>query len=195
MRKITVLVCLLFALQGMSVVLADPFDVVAKRGMTGEMVTRVQTMLLSAGYYTGPIDGSFGSGTENAVMEFQEKLGIPSDGIVTEDIVRLLKHAGRADNTPSRYRRVLTMEASAYSSDDPGCGLYTARGSRLAKGLVAVDPNVIPLGSRLYIPGYGPALADDTGGAIRGHKIDLAYNSRSEALQFGRRQVNVYILE
>jgi 3D (Asp-Asp-Asp) domain-containing protein len=87
------------------------------------------------------------------------------------------------------------MDATAYSAEDPGCGPYTARGSRVAKGLVAVDPGVIPLGTRLYITGYGPAVADDTGGAIHGQVIDLAFNSRSEALQFGRRQVTVYILE
>ncbi len=195
MKRITLLVCLFLALQGMGVALADPFDVVAKRGMTGDTVARVQTMLLSAGFYYGPLDGAFGAGTEAAVKAFQERLGIPTDGIVTEDIVRLLKHAPKTDNTPSRYRRVMTMEATAYSSEDPGCGLYTARGSRLTKGLVAVDPNVIPLGTRLFIPGYGPAIADDTGGAIKGQKIDLAYNSRGEALQFGRRQVTVYILD
>ncbi len=195
MKRITLLVCLFLALQGTGVVFADPFDVVAKRGMTGETVTRVQTMLMSAGFYYGPVDGAFGSGTEAAVKAFQERLGIPADGVVTEDIVRLLKYAPKTDNTPSRYRRVMTMEATAYSSEDPGCGLYTARGSRLTKGLVAVDPSVIPLGTRLYIPGYGPAIADDTGGAIKGARIDLAYNSRGEALQFGRRQVTVYILD
>lgn len=195
-KRLVVLVCLFVLLQGGSVAFAGPFDLVARKGMSGETVARVQTMLTSAGFYYGPVDGEFGSGTERAVMAFQEKLGIPKDGIVTEDIVRLLKYAGRSDSAePSRYRRVLTMEATAYSAEDPGCGPYTARGSRVAKGLVAVDPGVIPLGTRLYITGYGPAIADDTGGAIHGQVIDLAFNSRGEALQFGRRQVTVYILE
>lgn len=86
------------------------------------------------------------------------------------------------------------MEASAYSAYDPGNSHYTARGNLLCRGLVSVDPDVIPLGTELYIEGYGYAVADDTGGAIRGHKIDLAVDSYDEAIQFGRRDVTVYVL-
>ena len=86
------------------------------------------------------------------------------------------------------------MKATAYSRFDPGCGSYTARGNLLHKGLVAVDPHVIPLGTRLYIPGYGFAIADDTGGAIKGHVIDLAFDSHQEAINFGVRHITVYIL-
>jgi len=60
---------------------------------------------------------------------------------------------------------------------------------------VAVDPRIIPLGTRLYIEGYGYAIAGDTGGAIKNFRIDLGYNSRSEAMKFGRREVKVYILD
>lgn len=62
-------------------------------------------------------------------------------------------------------------------------------------GVVAVDPNVIPLGSRLYIPGYGMAIAADTGGAIRGNRIDLLMDSYDAAMNFGRQSVEVYVLE
>ncbi len=98
------------------------------------------------------------------------------------------------DGVPNKYSRVLTMQASAYSAQDPGNGNYTATGSRLKKGIVSVDPKLIPLGTKLYIEGYGYAVADDVGGAIKGHRIDLAYDSRSEALQFGRQTVKVYVL-
>jgi 3D (Asp-Asp-Asp) domain-containing protein len=60
---------------------------------------------------------------------------------------------------------------------------------------VAVDPRVIPMGTRLFIPGYGVAIAGDTGGAIRGNRIDLGFNSLSDALRFGRRAVTVYRLK
>ena len=187
------LVLMLFS----SVALAGPFDLVAKRGMHGEVVSSIQMMLSDTGHYHGSIDGAFGDGTEFAVKAFQKKLGIPQDGIVTNDTIRLLKHFSKnsANELPSRYSRKLQMEATAYTTQDPGCGLYTARGNLLRKGLVAVDPSVIPLGTRLYIPGYGPAIADDTGGAIVGHKIDLAYESRNEALKFGRRVVTVYVID
>ena len=61
-------------------------------------------------------------------------------------------------------------------------------------GVVAVDPNVIPLGTKLYIPGYGEALAADTGGDIVGSRIDVVMEDYGEAMQFGRRTVEVYVL-
>ena len=60
--------------------------------------------------------------------------------------------------------------------------------------MVSVDPDVIPLGSQLYIEGYGYATAEDTGGSIVGNRIDLAMDSITEALNFGRREVVVYVL-
>ena len=94
----------------------------------------------------------------------------------------------------ARYSDVYTMEASAYLPTDGGGGGITASGMVARRGVVAVDPDVIPLGTRLYIPGYGEAIAADTGGAIIGHKIDLCMESYHEAIQFGRRDVTVYVL-
>ena len=93
-----------------------------------------------------------------------------------------------------RYSNALTMEATAYiPSDGNGDGI-TATGMVAQHGVVAVDPSVIPLGSRLYIPGYGEAIAADTGGAIYGDRIDLCMDSYGEAMNFGRRYVTVYVL-
>jgi 3D (Asp-Asp-Asp) domain-containing protein len=88
----------------------------------------------------------------------------------------------------------LSMVATAYTAGCAGCSGYTATGYRAGHGIVAVDPSVIPLGTRLYIPGYGFAIAGDTGGAIRGNRIDLGFDSLSDAIQFGRRPVKVYTL-
>lgn len=96
-----------------------------------------------------------------------------------------------------RATKVLTMHASAYTPHRSGGGTgsgRTATGLPAGYGLVAVDPRVIPLGTVLYVEGYGMAIAADTGRAIRGHKIDLCYATRQQALQFGRRQVRVHIL-
>jgi 3D (Asp-Asp-Asp) domain-containing protein len=60
---------------------------------------------------------------------------------------------------------------------------------------VAVDPRVIRLGSRLFIEGYGAAIAADTGGAIRGNRIDLCMDSLRSAINFGRQPVKVYVLQ
>lgn len=93
-----------------------------------------------------------------------------------------------------RFRQIITMEASAYlPGDGDGRGI-TASGMRAVRGVVAVDPAVIPLGTRLYIPGYGMAIAADTGGAIQGNRIDLLMESYGEAMAFGRQSVEVYVL-
>lgn len=63
-----------------------------------------------------------------------------------------------------------------------------------ARGIVAVDPRVIPYYTKMYIPGYGIAIAGDTGGAIRGNRVDLFMDSYEEAINWGRRNVEVYIL-
>jgi 3D (Asp-Asp-Asp) domain-containing protein len=73
-------------------------------------------------------------------------------------------------------------------------GHHTAVGAKTRRGIIAVDPRVIPMGTRLYIEGYGYGVAADTGGAIKGRKIDVFFESRREALKWGRRTVNVYIL-
>ncbi|TAM90087.1 DUF348 domain-containing protein [bacterium] len=88
----------------------------------------------------------------------------------------------------------LQMVATAYTPFCYGCNGYTAMGQHAGYGIVAVDPRVIPLGTKLFIPGYGPAIAGDTGGAIRGNCIDLGFESRNEAMSFGRREITVYVL-
>ncbi len=93
-----------------------------------------------------------------------------------------------------RVREVITMEATAYLPTDGGGDGITATGIRARHGVVAVDPNVIPLGTRVYIPGYGEAIAADTGGDIVGNRIDVVLEDYGSAMQFGRRTVDVYIL-
>lgn len=99
------------------------------------------------------------------------------------------------EGTMNLARSALTMIATAYTADCSGCSGYTATGRPAGHGIVAVDPRVIPLGTHLYIPGYGHALAGDTGGAIRGNRIDLGFNSHGDAINFGRRPILVYVLK
>lgn len=94
--------------------------------------------------------------------------------------------------------RTITMEATAYTDDASSQGKWvgqTASGMKPQYGVVAVDPRVIPLGTKLYIEGYGNAIAGDTGGAIKGNRIDLFFNTKSEVYNFGRRNVKVTILD
>lgn len=123
---------------------------------------------------------------------------ILSEKMLAEPKPEVVKVGTRAANDPNRgtirFRKMLVMEASAYTPFDDGQSGVTASGIKARRGIVAVDPRVIPLGTRMYIMGYGPALAADTGGAIKGTKIDLCIEDYNEALRFGRRTVEVYIL-
>lgn len=102
-----------------------------------------------------------------------------------------------------RYREVRTMVATAYDNSIDSTGKYssspdygiTATGMRTARGVIAVDPRVIPLGTRLYVEGYGPGIAADTGGAIKGNIIDVFFPTAEEVNRWGRRYVKVYILK
>ena len=109
---------------------------------------------------------------------------------------------GKGSPLPSRgffSRKVLMMTATAYDPGPRSCGPYangrTSTGLKAGKGVVAVDPRVIPLGTKLYIEGYGFAVAGDTGSAIKGAKIDLGHDSYAAALRFGRRPVVVHIID
>ncbi len=94
-----------------------------------------------------------------------------------------------------RYTNVMVMEASAYLPTDGGGSCITATGIPATHGVVAVDPDVIPLGTRVYIPGYGVAIAADTGGMIEGDMIDLCMEDYDDCIEFGRRDIDVYILD
>ena len=101
------------------------------------------------------------------------------------------------------YVRHLRMEATAYTAGFSCTGKHpwdpwyriTASGMEVRHGVVAVDRNVIPLGTRLYVENYGFAIAADVGGAIRGYKIDLFMECINAARRFGRRHINVWILD
>jgi 3D (Asp-Asp-Asp) domain-containing protein len=112
-------------------------------------------------------------------------------------------HEGKAiaastlPSTPSQGRTV-TVEATGYiATCSEGCTGVTATGYNLAANpnakVIAVDPNVIPLGTKVYVPGYGYAVAADTGGAINGHKIDVHFPSTHDAVQWGRRTINITV--
>lgn len=165
-----------------------------EKGMSGTDVQNVQYMLINSGYMSGGADGVFGSSTESAVRQFQADHGLEADGIVGDQTLAALSGNSGSSSPVGYYRKRIVMEATAYTPYDPGNSGYTANGNWLEHGLVSVDPSVIPLGTRLYIEGYGYAVADDTGGDINGNRIDLGMSSRSEANNFGRQNVVVYIL-
>lgn len=107
-------------------------------------------------------------------------------------------------STPSRYSRVEVFKATAYDASPADNGIWagkTSTGMPLVYGVVAVDPKVIPYGTKMYIESvdgqykYGYAIAGDCGGAIKGKRVDLFFDSRSTCYSFGRRDVKIYFLD
>ena len=91
------------------------------------------------------------------------------------------------------------VTSTAYTASCNGCSGTTATGVNLHANpnakVIAVDPRVIPLGSKVYVDGYGYAIASDTGGAIKGNKIDVFFPSKSDAYRWGRKTVKIKVLD
>jgi len=168
-------------------------------GSRGDEVKQLQRVLSETGCYAGEIDGIYGAQTELGVKKAQGFLGQEVTGKVNRQTVegfrRMIEMSPSRSGASFRSTRVITMEATAYTPFDAGVIGITANGNPMRRGLVAVDTRVIPFGTRMYIEGYGYAIADDRGGAIQGNKIDLAMDTLEEAFQFGRRPVVVHILD
>ena len=162
-------------------------------------------------------DETLGQGEEQVIQEGKDgrktvKMNIVSlDGqvvgkehvsttLVTE-MQPLVRHVGTKETveintgTVSKFKEVFTMVATAYLPTDGNGECITKMGTLARYGVVAVDPNVIPLGTKVFIPGYGVAVAEDTGGDILGNRIDLCMEDYNACMIFGRRTVPVYILE
>jgi 3D (Asp-Asp-Asp) domain-containing protein len=115
-----------------------------------------------------------------------------------------VKKTTTTKKTPSRSDsdtvvREFMVSASAYTASCKGCSGITSTGINLKKNpnlkVIAVDPSVIKIGTKVYVEGYGYAIAGDTGGAIRGNNIDVFIPNKSDALKWGRKTVKIKILK
>ncbi len=116
---------------------------------------------------------------------------------VDKIISRGTKIVWRTLSTPEgeiRYWRKMRVYATHYDSHCNGCDEWTAIGMRAGKGVIAVDPKVIKLRSNVYVPGYGKAVAGDTGGAIKGNIIDLGFEDARTA-GWSARFVDIYLID
>ncbi|MBA4493285.1 3D domain-containing protein [Paenactinomyces guangxiensis] len=152
-------------------------------------------------------EGKKGKKIYAVVMHYKNGQPLVKEGkpVVTETLVETIKPvdqvvkigtstqlAEEEKNKPKLTATgTMTVEATGYTHT----GNRTATGTYPKRGTVAVDPDVIPLGTKLYIPGYGYGVAEDTGGAVNGRIIDLFFETRSEAIKWGRRTVTIKILK
>jgi 3D (Asp-Asp-Asp) domain-containing protein len=101
-------------------------------------------------------------------------------------------------SSTSTSTKEITVKATAYTASCEGCSGITKTGITIKdnpnKKVIAVDPSVIPLGSRVYVEGFGEAIAADTGGAIKGNRIDIFIPSKQDAIDFGVKKLKVTIL-
>ncbi|MBO4852848.1 MAG: peptidoglycan-binding protein [Schwartzia sp.] len=196
-----------------------------REGSRGEAVRAMQQTLIDLEYLKGKPTGVFDKETAAAVRRFQRDRNLEVDGIcgpITQKELKrkdLKKAPEAAKETEAREKaereaakkkaahdkevlekamkegKAVYVSATAYSAYDPGNGPYTASGTPVRHGVIAVDPSFIPIGTRVYIPGYGEAVAEDTGGAIVGNIIDVAFDTHEEAIEFGCQDLEIYIIE
>lgn len=159
-------------------------------GDSGDRVIKLQNLLLLHGYNPGGVDGQFGNGTKQAVMKLQKKNSMPLTGVVDEGVWNRLS---RAPSLTGDYKQMMSMQATAYAPHVGGTG-FTYSGNYAGKGHAAVDPAVIPIGSILFVEGYGYCIADDIGRSVKGNIIDVGVDTIEQAYNWGSKQVKVYLV-
>ncbi len=201
----TVTMAVLLVASWTPVVFAGLGDQTLKVGMEGQDVYEMQAKLIDLGYSNLTVDGIFGETTEQAIISFQQANNLIADGVAGHETLQSLQGGRKMETSrgkgPGRYKAALDIKATAYAPgphDNGQWGNLTHMGTQVRPGVIAVDPNVIPLGSRVYIEFadgnsmYG--VAEDTGGAIKGNRIDIAMHSVDKAYDFGVQNVKVYVL-
>jgi 3D (Asp-Asp-Asp) domain-containing protein len=166
-------------------------DHTLRPGVWDNDVYELQGKLKAMGYFDfGVTTGYYGSVTKQAVINYQRAKGLLVDGIAGPQTFNSIQS--------NIQRKGMTVESTAYTASCEGCSGVTANGTNLKEipyaKVIAVDPNVIPMGSVVYVPGYGYAVAADTGGAIKGNKIDIFMKNYSDAVNWGRKNVNITII-
>lgn len=139
--------------------------------------------------------------TKDAITQVIEK-GTKKVPTLPTQVGEVLNNSVKTKQGVFKISKKIAMKSTAYTAgfkstgktpSDSGYGV-TASGQRAKVGVVAVDTNIIPFGTKLYIEGYGVAVAGDTGGAIKGNKVDVFLNDYNDAVKYGVRYVDVYVL-
>lgn len=123
------------------------------------------------------------------------KVAVKEENPVSNKKTEEKPEPAKTENSSSS--KTIVVSATGYSTQQAGLSTHTATGIdlRVNSRVIAVDPSVIPLGSKVEIPGYGVFIAGDTGGAIKGNKIDIHFSTVQQALNWGRRTITIKILD
>jgi 3D (Asp-Asp-Asp) domain-containing protein len=154
------------------------------RAAAAEQLSYLERLRSERGYTNRQIERL--KATAHAAQQKSAAVSAPAPVAAVEDTSELLVATQQAAGQPLAAGAQLTVVATGYAIRG-----RTATGLSTAWGVVAVDPSVIPLGTRMTIPGYGEGVAADTGGAVLGNSIDLWFPTRAQALAWGRRTVTI----
>ncbi|MFJ8246763.1 3D domain-containing protein [Peribacillus asahii] len=133
------------------------------------------------------------------VSQLKSWNNLKSNTIRPKQVLKVKKTttAKKASSTTKAVHKTIKVKATAYTANCKGCSGITATGLNLKKNptvkAIAVDPKVIPLGTKVHVEGYGQAVAADKGGAIKGNKIDVFIASKQKALNWGVKTVKVTV--
>lgn len=129
--------------------------------------------------------------SEKVIQEPKTKVVAVGTKVVTATV-------SRGNSTAPANGKEFYVTATAYTPYCNGCSGYSASGINLRSDedlkLIAVDPSIIPLGSKVWVEGYGYAIAGDTGGSIKGNKIDVLVQTKQQAYSWGRKKVRIKVL-
>ncbi|MGN1402055.1 MAG: LysM peptidoglycan-binding domain-containing protein [Bacillus sp. (in: firmicutes)] len=184
------------------------WDIASKYGVTigelqlwndisGHLIYPEQTLMIQPGKAAAPAKTNATTDKKQSQPRTEQtaQSETPKQAVKQEASSNVKEEASK----PAAAAKTIEMTATAYTAYCSGCSGVTASGMDLRANpdakVIAVDPSVIPLGTKVYVEGYGYAVAADTGGAIKGNKIDVFTPSKDDALQWGRRTVEVQILQ
>ncbi|MBS4190140.1 LysM peptidoglycan-binding domain-containing protein [Bacillus sp. FJAT-49705] len=136
-----------------------------------------------------------------SVQQIKSWNNLKSDTIKPNQVLKLTKTATEANKpappVKSASFKEITVKATAYTANCKNCSGITYTGINLKKNpnakVISVDPNVIPLGSKVYVPGYGEAIAADKGSSIKGNKIDVFIPSKQNAINWGNKTIKIKV--
>lgn len=172
-------------------------DVKGWNGLASDLIFPGQEVFVEGNEYVEPKASTQAQSKAAAVSPVAQQQ--TTQTTKTTETTQTTKTTQTTQTTAPAAAQTLTVEATAYTAYCEGCSGTTATGIDLRANpdlkVIAVDPSVIPLGSRVWVEGYGEAIAGDTGGAIKGNKIDVFIPDQQGALDWGRKTVTVKILD
>jgi 3D (Asp-Asp-Asp) domain-containing protein len=174
----------------------EAFDIKPKRNRTFKRIKKKYKRLAAALAGAAILSGVTLPSSPAAIVHASADPNPVNPPVTAEQQV-----AKPASNAPKEFKQELNIKATAYAPgphDNDQWGNKTRLGTQIRPGVIAVDPSIIPLGSRVYIQypdGHGEyAVAEDTGGAIKGNRIDIAKWTVNEAQDFGIQHVKVFVV-